>query len=89
MLTGYMIGGLVLTGLQVKKKQLYGPFSWMGFNCLKATATSRRQFTFYHSVPNIYMIFEVDGKICQKIKPPTPTHIPYSVQLSTWGRLED
>ena len=22
----------------------------MGFNCLKATATSRRQFTFYHSV---------------------------------------
>ena len=27
------------------------PFLWMGFNCLKATATSRRQFTFYHSVP--------------------------------------
>ena len=26
-------------------------FLWMGFNCLKATATSRRQFTFYHSVP--------------------------------------
>ena len=23
----------------------------MWFNCLKATATSRRQFTFYHSVP--------------------------------------
>ena len=23
----------------------------MGFNCLKATATLRRQFTFYHSVP--------------------------------------
>ena len=23
----------------------------MAFNCLKATATSRRQFTFYHSVP--------------------------------------
>ena len=23
----------------------------MGFNCLKATATSGRQFTFYHSVP--------------------------------------
>ena len=34
-----------------KKKQLYGPFLWMEFNCLKATATSRRQFTFYHSVP--------------------------------------
>ena len=31
--------------------KLYGPFLWMGFNCLKATATSRRQFTFYHSVP--------------------------------------
>ena len=24
---------------------LYGPFLWMGFNCLKARATSRRQFT--------------------------------------------
>ena len=32
---------------------------------------------------------EMDGKICQNIKPPTPTHIPFSVQLSTWGRLQD
>ena len=41
------------TGLTLlKKKQLYSPFFlWMGFNCLKATATSRRQFTFYHLVP--------------------------------------
>ena len=37
-----------------KKKKLYGPFLWMGFNCLKATATSRRQFNFYHSVPRNY-----------------------------------
>ena len=29
-------------------KKLYGPFLWMGFNCLKATATSRSQFTLYH-----------------------------------------
>ena len=42
------IGFIYLRGLY--KKKLYGPFSWMGFNCLKATATSRRQFTFYHSV---------------------------------------
>ena len=28
-------------------------FLRMGFNCLKATATSRGQFTFYHSVPRI------------------------------------
>ena len=27
-------------------KKLYGPFLWMGFNCLKARATTRRQFTF-------------------------------------------
>ena len=27
------------------KKKLYGPFLCMGFNCLKARATSRRQFT--------------------------------------------
>ena len=31
----------------------------------------------------------MDGKICQNIKPPTTIHIPSSVQLSTWGRLED
>ena len=31
-----------------KKKKLSGPFLWMGFNCLKARATSRKQFTFYH-----------------------------------------
>ena len=31
----------------VKKKKLYGPFLQMGFNCLKARAISRRQFTFY------------------------------------------
>ena len=30
------------------KKKLYGPFLWMGFNCNKARATSRRQFTFNH-----------------------------------------
>ena len=27
------------------KKKLCSPFLWMGFNCLKATATLRRQFT--------------------------------------------
>ena len=31
----------------------------------------------------------MDSKICQNIKPPTLTHIHFSVQLSTWGRLED
>ena len=32
-----------------EKKRLYGPFSWMEFNCLKARNTLRRQFTFYHN----------------------------------------
>ena len=34
---------------EVKKnflKKLYGSFLWMGFNCLKARATSKKQFTF-------------------------------------------
>ena len=35
----------------ILKKKMYGPFLWIGFNCLKARATSRRQFTFYHKVP--------------------------------------
>ena len=29
----------------------------------------------------------MDGKICQNIKALTLAHIPFSVQLSTWGRL--
>ena len=29
----------------------------------------------------------MDSKICQNIKPPTLTHIPFSVQLSTWGKI--
>ena len=33
---------------KIIKKKLYSPFLWMGFNCLKVRATSRRQFTFYH-----------------------------------------
>ena len=40
------LNGDVTNTLNFKKK-LYGPFLWMGFNCLKARATSRRQFTFY------------------------------------------
>ena len=44
----------------------------------------------YRSKPSTSQtLSEVDGKICQNIKPPTPTHIPSSVKLSTWRRLED
>ena len=32
----------------VEKKTNLWPRLWMGFNYLKATATSRRHFTFYH-----------------------------------------
>ena len=35
---------------QKKSKKRHGPFLWMGFNCLKNRATSRKQFTFYHQV---------------------------------------
>ena len=35
----------------LKKTKFYDPVLWMGFNCLKASATSRRQFTFSHQVP--------------------------------------
>ena len=35
----------------LKKTKLYVPLLWMGFNWPKASATSRRQFAFYHYVP--------------------------------------
>ena len=38
----------IAEGIIKKKKNFMAPFLWMGFNCLKARATSRRQFTFYH-----------------------------------------
>ena len=34
-----------------EEKKLHGPFLWMGFNYLKPSVTSRRQYTFYHKVP--------------------------------------
>ena len=41
------------TQFQVElEKKLYDPFLWMGFNSLKACATSRRQFTF----PNVCLL---------------------------------
>ena len=36
--------------------EFYGHFLWMGFNCLMARATSRRQFTFYH-----HWVLEIPG----------------------------
>ena len=41
---------------QVKKnKKLYDPFLWMGFNWLKATATSRTQLTVLHTCSCSYL----------------------------------
>ena len=34
--------------LRILEKKLYGPFLWVRFNYLKATATLRRQFSFYY-----------------------------------------
>ena len=46
----YMNRQFINPSQSIKKKKLYGPFLRMGFNCLKAKATLRRQFTFYHQV---------------------------------------
>ena len=32
----------VLKRTKQQQQKIYGPFLWMGFNCLKATVTSRR-----------------------------------------------
>ena len=44
---GYAINLYICFTIQCEVS-IFGPFLWMGFNCLKARATSRRQFTFYH-----------------------------------------
>ena len=45
-----VINDVLIHDLHITKKKtnLYDPFLWMGLSCLKARATSRRQFTFYH-----------------------------------------
>ena len=48
------------------KKKLYGPFLWMGFNCLKARATSRRQFTFYHLSDTSFNANKIYAKIFKR-----------------------
>ena len=42
--------------IQSLLKKFYRPFLWMGFNYLKARATSRRQFTFCHKVPRNFFL---------------------------------
>ena len=63
----------VCLSLCLSLKKLYGPFLWMGFNCLMARATSRRQFTFYFFSVSLslsfflsifYYIFIFTGKAC-------------------------
>ena len=61
--------------VKLKKKALWPLFLWMGFNCLKAIATLRRQFTFYHSVPrNSWYSFyrpQKDEKAETTLEPPS------------------
>ena len=40
----------------------------MGFNCLKARATSRRQFTFYHFLTNLLHNYAADPDRPSQIK---------------------
>ena len=44
------VGGTIIRDSRVieKEKKTLWPFLWMGFNCLKASVTSTRQFIFYH-----------------------------------------
>ena len=57
------------------KKKNYVPFLWMGFNCLQARATSRRQFTFYHlsSQKSLIVIFSTsEGWMAEStLEPPS------------------
>ena len=48
-----------VTSMDFKKKN-YGPFLWIGLNCLKAGGTSRRQFTFSTKFPEIYGTHFID-----------------------------
>ena len=49
------------------------PFLWMEFNCLKATATLRRQFTFYHSQKFLVLILSTSEgwKAESTLEPPS------------------
>ena len=44
----YRIAGLSFLSNRQYQGVLVDPYLWMGFNNLKARATSRRQFTFYY-----------------------------------------
>ena len=56
----------------------------MGFNYLKATATSRRQFTFYHSVPrNSWYSFYRPRKD-ERLSPPWSHPLVLDTGLLNW-----
>ena len=66
------------------KKKLYGPFLWMGFNCLKVTATSSRQFTFYHSVPRNFWYSFYRPRKDERLSQPWSHPVVLNTELLDW-----
>ena len=64
--------------------KLYSPFLWMGFNCLKATDTLRRQFTFYHSVPRNSWYSFYQPRKDERLSRPWSHPVALSTELLDW-----
>ena len=75
---------VMISSVEYLKKKLYGTFLWMGFNCLKATATSRRQFTFYHSVPRNSWYSFYQPRKDEKLSRPWSHPVVLSMGLLAW-----
>ena len=65
---------------QAQRWKKYLSKKYLSLNTIKHTC---------YDVINLLHIYIYIYKICKNIKPPTPTNIAFSVQLTTWRRLED
>ena len=70
------------------KKKLYGPFLWMGLNCLKARATSRRQFTFLIWATTFFLEVSalLDVRHCPKLQSCAISWKTNDANLRKWGK---
>ena len=85
MMTSWILKSMDLTEILKKaKNKLNDPF-WIGFNCLKARITSRRQFTFYQYIlRNSWFSFYQPGKD-ERLSQPWSHPVVLNMGLLDWN----
>ena len=66
------------------KKKVNGPFLLMGFNCLRARATLRRQFTFHHLVQRNFWYWFYQPRKDERLSQPWSHPVVLNTESLDW-----